>query len=138
MVLFESVPEGGEIYLQWLLSGLGWTVSLAAAGWCIAFGVGVLVGCGRTVPHRGIALAARLYVEVFRNIPVIVQMFLWYFVLPELLPKAAGDWLKGIPPPWGSFLPALMGPAAVPRAMNQAHRRGPSINAATKSGHGSP
>jgi glutamate/aspartate transport system permease protein len=45
---------------------------------------------------------------VFRNIPVLVQMFLWYFVLPELLPVSAGDWMKQLPPPWSSFLPALV------------------------------
>ncbi len=109
MVLFEHVPEGTETYLDWLLSGLVWTLALAIAGWCIAFGIGVLVGCGRTVRHKAVSLVARVYVEVFRNIPVIVQMFLWYFVMPELLPKPAGDWLKSIAPPWGSFLPALIG-----------------------------
>ncbi len=108
-VLFETVQDGEEIYLDWLLSGLGWTLALALAGWCIAFVVGVLVGCGRTSSHRGVAIASRLYVEVFRNIPVIVQMFLWYFVLPELLPKGLGDALKKMAPPWGSFVPALVG-----------------------------
>jgi glutamate/aspartate transport system permease protein len=48
------------------------------------------------------------YVELFRNIPLLVQMFLWFFVLPELLPKAAGDWVKQLPPPWGSYLPAVI------------------------------
>jgi glutamate/aspartate transport system permease protein len=48
------------------------------------------------------------YVEVFRNIPLLVQMFLWYFVLPELLPRSLGDWMKQIPPPWGSYFPAVL------------------------------
>jgi glutamate/aspartate transport system permease protein len=108
-VLFEKVQEGDELYLDWLLSGLGWTLALAITGWCISFAIGVLVGSARTSPRRGIALAARLYVEVFRNIPVIVQMFLWYFVLPELLPKDLGDAYKKMAPPWGSFVPALLG-----------------------------
>jgi glutamate/aspartate transport system permease protein len=108
-VLFETVQDGDERYLDWLVSGLGWTIGLAAAGWCIAFAIGVLVGSARTSRHRGIAIAARLYVEVFRNIPVIVQMFLWYFVLPELLPKELGDTYKKLAPPWGSFVPALFG-----------------------------
>ncbi|HKW84213.1 MAG TPA: amino acid ABC transporter permease [Burkholderiaceae bacterium] len=108
-VLFETVQDGEERYLDWLLSGLGWTLTLAIAGWCIAFVVGVLVGSARTSAHRGIAIGARLYVEVFRNIPVIVQMFLWYFVLPELLPKDLGDAYKKMAPPWGSFVPALTG-----------------------------
>jgi glutamate/aspartate transport system permease protein len=37
------------------------------------------------------------YVELFRDIPLLVQMFLWYFVLPELLPVSLGDWLKQLP-----------------------------------------
>jgi len=49
-----------------------------------------------------------LYVEIFRNIPLIVQMFLWFFVFPELLPKAMGDWIKQVPPPWGSYIPAVL------------------------------
>ena len=49
-----------------------------------------------------------LYVEIFRNIPLIVQMFLWFFVVPELLPQALGDWIKQMPPPWGSYVPAVM------------------------------
>ena len=52
--------------------------------------------------------AGNAYVEVFRNVPLIVQMFLWFFVLPELLPKALGDWVKQMPPPWGSYLPAVL------------------------------
>jgi glutamate/aspartate transport system permease protein len=108
-VLLETVQDGDELYLQWLLSGLGWTIALAVTGWAIAFLVGVLVGCGRTSSHRGIALASRLYVEVFRNIPVIVQMFLWYFVVPELLPVDWGSAIKKMHPPWGSFVPALIG-----------------------------
>ncbi|CAN7658144.1 MULTISPECIES: amino acid ABC transporter permease [unclassified Variovorax] len=107
-VLFETVQDGEELYLTWLLNGLAWTVALALAGWCFAFVLGVLVGCCRTSPNRGIALAARLYVEVFRNIPIIVQMFLWYFVLPELLPADLGSAMKKMPPPWGAFVPALI------------------------------
>jgi glutamate/aspartate transport system permease protein len=78
------------------------------SGWCLAFTVGVLVGVGRTARSLPVAVLSRLYVEMFRNIPVLVQMFLWYFVLPELLPAAAGDWVKQLPSPWGSFLPALV------------------------------
>lgn len=108
-VLLETVQDGDELYLQWLLSGLGWTIALAVTGWCIAFVVGVLVGCGRTSSHRGIAVVSRVYVEVFRNIPVIVQMFIWYFVVPEVLPWGIGDSIKKMHPPWASFVPALIG-----------------------------
>ncbi|MBR1127009.1 amino acid ABC transporter permease [Bradyrhizobium iriomotense] len=106
-VLLEQTADG-QRYIDWLLSGLGWTLALAFFGWWIAFAVGVVVGIGRTVQNRAVAALARLYVEIFRNIPVLVQMFLWYFVLPELLPAALGNAIKQIPPPWGSFFPALV------------------------------
>jgi len=35
-------------------------------------------------------------------------MFLWFFVVPELLPTQLGDWIKQMPPPWSSYLPAVM------------------------------
>lgn len=87
-----------EPYLGWILSGLMWTVLIALAGWAIAFSLGSILGVARTVRSRAVRAAAAAYVELFRNIPLLVQMFLWYFVLPEVLPKAAGDWLKrGLP-----------------------------------------
>lgn len=106
-MLFEQTADG-QRYIDWLLSGLGWTLALAFFGWWIAFAVGLVVGIGRTVQNRIVAVPARLYVEIFRNIPVLVQMFLWYFVLPEILPTSLGSAIKEIPPPWGSFFPALV------------------------------
>jgi glutamate/aspartate transport system permease protein len=105
-LLFERGPDGA-LYLEWLLSGLGWTLALAFFGWWFAFAIGIAVGINRT-KWGAAGIVARLYVEVFRNIPLLVQLFLWYFVLPELLPQTAGDWLKQMPPPWGSFCPALV------------------------------
>jgi len=93
-VIFEPVPDTGEFYYQWLLSGLGWTLTTALAAWCIALVVGTLVGVARTVPNRLVSGLATAYVELFRNIPLIVQMFLWFFVLPEFLPTAVGNWVK--------------------------------------------
>lgn len=83
-----------EPYLGWLASGLTWTVLVAGAAWIIAFALGSLVGVARTVPVAWIDRPAAAYVELFRNIPLLVQMFLWYFVVPELLPEAAGRWVK--------------------------------------------
>jgi glutamate/aspartate transport system permease protein len=107
-IFFDLEPGGSGTYLQYLLAGLGWTLATALAAWAIALALGVLVGTLRTTPHRWVVRACTAYVEFFRNIPLLVQMFLWYFVLPELLPKAAGDWMKQLPPPWGSYLPAVL------------------------------
>jgi len=76
--------------------------------WVLALGLGSLVGTLRTTPYRWVRGVCTAYVEIFRNIPLLVQMFLWFFVLPELLPEAWGDWMKQIPPPWGSYVPAVL------------------------------
>jgi glutamate/aspartate transport system permease protein len=81
-------------YLGWILSGLVWTIVVAAASWVLALAVGSLVGIARTVESRPLRALAAAYVEVFRNIPLLVQIFLFYFVLPEVLPTGAGRWLK--------------------------------------------
>jgi len=81
-------------YLGWLLSGLLWTVLVSLAAWVIAFTLGSVVGVLRTTPLRVPRFLATCYVELFRNIPLLVQMFLWYFVMPELVPEAFGTWIK--------------------------------------------
>jgi glutamate/aspartate transport system permease protein len=81
-------------YVGWLLQGLAATLLLALAAWFIALTLGSLIGIARTLPFRSARFVATAYVELFRNIPLLVQMFLWFFVLPELLPEEAGRWLK--------------------------------------------
>jgi glutamate/aspartate transport system permease protein len=96
-VFWEMSPEGTGTYLDMLLMGLRWTLLTAALAWVIALVFGSAVGVIRTLPQRWVVLLGDAYVEFFRNIPILVQLFLWYFVLPELLPKAAGMWLKTLP-----------------------------------------
>jgi glutamate/aspartate transport system permease protein len=74
----------------------------------IALAIGALVGTLRTTPLKWVVRLGNLYVEIFRNVPLIVQMFLWFFVFPEFLPKALGDWIKQMPPPWASYVPAVL------------------------------
>jgi glutamate/aspartate transport system permease protein len=81
-------------YVGWLLMGLGVTVVLALSAWVIALALGSLIGVARTLPFAPLRWLATAYVELFRNIPVLVQMFLWFFVLPELVPESFGYWLK--------------------------------------------
>ena len=107
-VLLDTEPGGTGTYLQYLIVGLGWTLVTALAAWVIALAIGALVGTLRTTPYPWVVRAGNLYVEIFRNVPLIVQMFLWFFVMPELLPQELGDWIKQMPPPWGSFIPAVL------------------------------
>jgi glutamate/aspartate transport system permease protein len=107
-MLFEPTPDGAGRYLDWVLSGLAWTLALAIGAWIIALVVGTVVGVARTLPGGILPKVGRAYVEIFRNIPLLVQMFFWYFVLPELLPTPVGMAIKQMDPPWGSFFPALI------------------------------
>src|SRR3954468_1724365 len=97
-VLLEMEPGGTGSYLHYLIVGLGWTLATALAAWVVALLIGAFVGTIRTTEARWAVRLGNLYVEIFRNIPLIVQMFLWFFVVPELLPTALGDLIKQQPP----------------------------------------
>ncbi|MEM5388644.1 amino acid ABC transporter permease [Paraburkholderia phymatum] len=97
-ILLSPVSTGEPTtYLGWLLSGLWVTVTVSLSAWVIALIVGSLFGVLRTVPNRTAAIGT-VYVAVFRNIPLIVQFFIWYLVIPELLPVSIGTWFKQLPP----------------------------------------
>jgi glutamate/aspartate transport system permease protein len=81
-------------YLGWLWSGLEWTLLISLGSWIIALAVGVTFGIARSLPSRAVRMAAGIYVEVFRNVPPLVQLFLWYFVFPEVVPDTIGLWIK--------------------------------------------
>ncbi len=93
-IFLEQVKAGEETYLHWLVTGLGWTLAVSLAAWLLALLLGITVGTLRTVPHKGLAVLGATWVELFRNIPLLVQMFLWFFVVPELLPPDWGLWVK--------------------------------------------
>jgi glutamate/aspartate transport system permease protein len=96
-IFFETSPDGVHTYLTTLLIGTGWTLATALAAWALALSLGSLVGVIRTTPFPWLVRIGQAYVELFRNIPLLVQMFLWYFVLPEVVPAGIGDWLKQLP-----------------------------------------
>lgn len=93
-MFFKPTGIGSEIYLDWFVSGLGWTIAIALAAWVIALLLGSLLGVLRTVPNRWVAGMATTYVEIFRNVPLLVQLFLWYFLVPDLLPEPLELWFK--------------------------------------------
>src|SRR6187455_2878615 len=107
-IFFQLSPDGTHTYLQLLLFGAGWTLATALLAWVIALSAGAVVGVIRTAPVPWLVRLGNAYVELFRNIPLLVQMFLWYFVLPEIVPKAIGTWIKQMPPPWGAYIPAVL------------------------------
>lgn len=104
-IFFQSAAKN-ETYLDWLLFGAQTTLALGLGAWIIALVLGALIGVLRTVPNKLLSGIAAAYVEVFRNIPLLVQLFIWYFVLPDLLPF--GDEIKQMNPFAQQFIAALL------------------------------
>lgn len=89
----EQIPHcfgkgGDETYLDWLLSAWGWTLTVSLSALVVALVTGLLIGTLRTLPNSPwLSRFANAWVELFRNIPLLVQLFLWYFVLPGIFPS---------------------------------------------------
>ena len=85
--IFLADDGGGRTYLQWMFDAWGWTLAVAGASWVVAMVVGALVGTLRTWPNSPwLVRLANAWVELFRNIPLLVQIFIWYFVVPKIFP----------------------------------------------------
>jgi glutamate/aspartate transport system permease protein len=74
-------------YGEWLLQGLWLTIQLGAMAWVIALSLGILFGTFRSVRFWPLRIIGTIYVEVFRNIPFLVQLFFWFYAGPMLLGK---------------------------------------------------
>lgn len=107
-VFLQPSAVGDDTYLGWMISGLKMTLMLSLSAWVIALLVGALIGVLRTVPNKVLAGLATAYVEMFRNVPLLVQLFSWYFVLPELLPASIGDAYKQSNPVFQQFFAAML------------------------------
>ncbi|MBS0405970.1 MAG: amino acid ABC transporter permease [Proteobacteria bacterium] len=107
-VLLQQVATGeNSTYLGWIVHGFLITALLTLVAWVLALTVGTAFGVMRTLPGRWPRLIGMTYVSIFRNVPLIVQFFIWYFVVPELLPKAMGDAIKGADPTLQFFVTSV-------------------------------
>jgi glutamate/aspartate transport system permease protein len=106
-IFLQQVPDGDGAWWQSLASGLQWTLLVALFAWIIAFVLGSLVGVARTTERRWLLRAGNAYVELFRNIPLIVQFFLWYFVVPGLVP-AVKVWVTTLDPTHHQLVTAIV------------------------------
>ena len=80
---------------------------LSLLAWVLALAIGIVVGTIRMTRSPWLRFIGSAYVEIFRNIPLLVQLFIWFFVFPLLLPR---DWMLA----WNRldhvpFLTALLG-----------------------------
>ena len=106
-IFFEEIPGGGEQYWQLLLVGVGWTLAVSACAWVIALALGSVIGTIRTTDKPGLVRLGNAWVEFFRNIPLLVQMFLWYFVIPEFIPPLKA-WMIKAEPAHAQFMAAVL------------------------------
>lgn len=80
--------KGGDVtYLDWMMSAWGWTVAVSLLALILALVAGSLIGTIRTLPNSPwLVRFGNVWVELFRNIPLLVQIFLWYHVVPAMFP----------------------------------------------------
>ena len=106
-IFFEVTSDGDSVWWQSLASGLSWTLSTALFAGLIAFFLGSVLGVARTTSRPWLVRLGNAYVELFRNIPLIVQFFLWYFVIPGLIP-AVKRWVTTLDPTEHQFVTAVV------------------------------
>ncbi len=82
-------PYGG-----WLVQGILTTIEISALAWIIALVLGCVAGAMRTAPTAVVRRIGAAYVEFFKNVPLLVWMFFWYFAAPQFLPASISDWLN--------------------------------------------
>jgi glutamate/aspartate transport system permease protein len=106
-IFLQQTPDGDAFYWQWVLWGIRWTLAISGVAWVIAMVVGAIVGTIRTTQNAWLVQIGNAWVELFRNIPLLVQMFLWYFVIPEFVPPLK-RWMIGTEPVYAQFLAAVL------------------------------
>jgi glutamate/aspartate transport system permease protein len=74
-------------YGEWLLQGVWLTLQIGLLAWVIAMTLGVFFGTLRASTSRTLRFLGALYVEVFRNVPFLVQLFFWFYAGPMLFGK---------------------------------------------------
>ncbi len=82
--VFLQDTGGGQTYFSWMMSAWGWTLLVSGLSLIVALVVGSLIGIFRTTPVKGLVWFGNAWTELFRNIPLLVQIFLWYHVIPSI------------------------------------------------------
>jgi glutamate/aspartate transport system permease protein len=106
-IFTQMTADGDSNWWQSLASGLKWTLATAFFAAIIAFSVGSLLGVMRTTSKRWMVMLGNAYVELFRNIPLLVQFFIWYFVIPGLIPSVK-KWVITLDPTEHQFITAVV------------------------------
>ena len=105
--LFEPALLADEPWWSYILGGAGWTVALMLSSFALALALGIIVGTLRTSQNKFLSTICEVWIELFRNIPLIVQIFVWFFVVPEFIPWYK-DWMNSVDPVYSQFLTAFI------------------------------
>ncbi|MGQ9477888.1 MAG: amino acid ABC transporter permease [Candidatus Bipolaricaulia bacterium] len=81
-----------EPYGRWMLQGITLTLQIGALSWIIALFLGIIIGAIRTLPWKPLRVFGTAYVEFFRNIPLMVQLFFWFYAIPPLISQQLNRW----------------------------------------------
>ena len=100
---FNPSVTGEGLYGWMLVRGLGWTLLISLLSWLFALALGTVLGTMRTLTNRWLAWPALLYVHCFRNTPLLVQLFLWFFVVPDRMRPAGAKPNNNRRPPPGQY-----------------------------------
>ena len=87
--------DSAESYLRAFAVGLSNTLRVAIAGIILATVLGTLLGVGRFSRNALVRGLCAAYVEFFRNVPVLLQLLMWYLVLTEVFPPIQEAWKLG-------------------------------------------
>jgi glutamate/aspartate transport system permease protein len=74
----------GQTYFAWMMSAWGRTMLVSAFALAVALITGSIMGIFRTTPVKALVWIGNAWTELFRNIPLLVQIFLWYHVIPGI------------------------------------------------------
>lgn len=109
-VLWQSTGIGNELYWHWLVIGFKWLLIIGGTAWLIAMAIGTILGIMRTLPNRKTQSIAKIYVDFFRNIPLLVQLFFWFYVMPNLLTEGFRTfWYQSLEPNTSAAMSAAIG-----------------------------
>jgi polar amino acid transport system permease protein len=92
--VFDPAAVLSGEYLDWFIWGLATTIALTVSAWLLGMAMGIILTLIRMIPFRPFEWFVFLYVEYHRNVPLLVQIFVWYFGVPQLLPRAARIWIN--------------------------------------------
>lgn len=91
-VFWQPTGVGDSTYLSWILIGLGWLLVIAVVAWTLAMLLGSILGIMRTLPNKTARGIGTAYVTIFRNVPLLIQLFIWFYVIPNFLPATIREW----------------------------------------------